>query len=432
MNTRKTQKKLVLTELTSEKTGRFYFIVCYICYLLYCATRNYYPQALTEIVPSGLFTKDVAGIVSSAYMIGYGSGMFINGFLCEKVQPFFYISFSLGLSAGTSALMYAYSLVPSPSIIPFIVIWGIAGYVQSGVWPILIRLTSAIMPAKKSADACTHLYTSSIIGIIFAYPISQQVLRMSGWRTLFLVSAVIGLALCLFFMASTAKIKRQCVSYTTVCEENNVKSNNTQKQSDIALLPLLLTSGGMVIMFVVILSNLSYKGLSEWVPTMLVEQFSVSAQFSVIISTALPVCTVVGAYIGRFLYHKLFQSEIRTSAYCMLAAVIMFAVIAVVGFVSLGFVMAVIMVIAILASCTSTMCVGLVPLRFAKYSRAGTLAGFFNGAGYIGGSLSSLMIGILTENFGWTLTIIVLGAFMLIGTVLAFATIKRWHKFVRS
>lgn len=85
MDTQKTSKKLVLTELESEKSGRLFFIVAYVCYLLYCATRNYYPQALAEIVPSGLFTKDVAGMVSSAYMIGYGSGMFINGYLSEKI-----------------------------------------------------------------------------------------------------------------------------------------------------------------------------------------------------------------------------------------------------------------------------------------------------------------------------------------------------------
>lgn len=431
MNTTKPKKKIVLSELQNEKTGRFFFIVAYITYLLYCATRNYYPQALSEIVPSGLFTKDLAGMVSSAYMIGYGSGMFINGMLSEKVQPFFYITFSFGLSAGMSALMYAYSLTPSPSIVPFIVIWGIAGYVQSGVWPILIRLTSAIMPAKKSAGACTHLYISSTIGVIVAYIISQQVLRMSGWRALFLVSAIVGLALCLFFSLSCIKVKRQCLSYTTVSEDA-VKVDTPVKKNDIGLMKLLIMSGGMAIMFVVILSNLAYRGLSEWAPTMLVEQFSVSSDFSVFLSTALPVCTVAGAYLGRFLYHKLFQSELKTAVCCMVVAVLMFATIAIVGFASLGFVMTVVTVVTMMASCTSTMCVSLVPLRFAKYSRAGTLAGFFNGAGYIGGSLSALTIGILTENFGWTLTMIVLGAFMLTGSLLAFATIKRWHKFLKS
>ncbi len=431
MNTPKLKKKIVLTELESEKAGRLFFIVAYICYLLYCATRNYYPQALAEIVPSGLFTKDLAGIVSSAYMIGYGSGMFINGILSDKVQPFFYITFSFGLSAGMSALMYAYSLTPSPSIVPFIVIWGIAGYVQSGVWPILIRLTSAIMPAKKSANACTHLYISSTVGIIVAYLISQQVLRMFNWRTLFLVSAIIGLALCLFFTLSTVKIKRQCLSYQIV-EKCNVESTKKVDKNAPSLFKLLTMSGGIFILVVVILNNFAYKGLADWVPTMLVEQFGVSADFGVILSTLLPVCTVVGAYLGRFLYHNIFHSEVRTTAWCMLLAAAVYIAVAVLGFISLGFVMAVIMVIAVMASCASTMCISLVPLRFVKYSRAGSLSGFFNGAGYIGGSVSALMIGILTQNFGWQNTLIVLTAFMAIGAVIAFASIRKWHKFVHN
>ncbi len=430
MDTQKTKKKLVLTELSSEKSGRLFFIVAYICYLLYCATRNYYPQALAEIVPSGLFTKDVAGIVSSAYMIGYGSGMFINGYLAEKVQPFFYITLSFGLSAGTSALMYAYSLTPAPSIIPFIVIWGIAGYVQSGVWPILIRLTTAIMPANKSANACSHLYISSIVGGIGTYLISQQILRMFDWRTLFLVSAVAGLCLTLFFYFSTVKIIRACVSYTLVSPErcDKKQSNN----NDHSLFKLLMMSGGIFILFVVIFNCFAYRGLADMVPTMLVEEFSVGADFSVMVSTLLPVCTVIGAYLGRFLYHRLFHSEVRTTAYCMLLAATVYALIAIIGFVSLGFVMATIMVVSIMTSCASTMCVGVVPLRFARYSLAGSLAGYFNGAGYVGSSVSALAVGIIAQNFGWNNTIIMLGAFMALGSVLAFFAVRKWRKFVHN
>ena len=429
MDTPKTQKKLVLKELSSEKSGRLFFIVAYICYLLYCATRNFYPQALAEIIPSGLFTKDVAGMVSSAYMIGYGSGMFINGYLSEKVQPFFYITLSFGLSAGTSALMYAYSLTSAPSIIPFIVIWGIAGYVQSGVWPILIRLTTAIMPANKSANACSHLYISSIVGITGAYLISQQILRMFNWRTLFLVSALSALFLTLFFYFSTLKIKRSCVSYTLVSPE---KSEKKQKSSEHSLFKLLFMSGGIFILFVVILNCFAYKGFADMVPTMLVEEFGVSADFSVMVSTLLPVCTVVGAYLGRFLYHRLFHSEVRTTAYCMLLATAVYALIIVVGFASLGFVMATIMVVAIMTSCASTMCVGLVPLRFARYSLAGSLAGYFNGAGYVGSSASALAVGIIAQNFGWSNTIIMLGAFMALGSIFAFLVIRKWRNFVHN
>ena len=264
MNTPKLKKKIVLTELESEKSGRLFFIVAYICYLLYSATRNYYPQALAEIVPSGLFTKDLAGIVSSAYMIGYGSGMFINGIISDKVQPFFYITVSFGLSAGMSALMYAYSLTPSPSIVPFIVIWGIAGYVQSGVWPILIRLTSAIMPAKKSANACTHLYVSSTIGVIGAYLISQQVLRMFDWRTLFLVSALVGVLLTLFFYFSTHKIRRSCMSYTLVSDNKSEKKQGTKGQYSLFKLLSLFGASLKAVYATLGIDNLLFAS-EEWV-----------------------------------------------------------------------------------------------------------------------------------------------------------------------
>lgn len=325
--------------------------------------------------------------------------------------------------------MYAYSLTPAPSIIPFIVIWGIAGYVQSGVWPTLIRLTTAIMPAKKSASACSHLYISSIVGITCAYLISQQVLRMFNWRTLFLVSALSALFLTLFFYFSTLNIKRSCVSYTLALPE---KKEKTQGGSEHSLFKLLFMSGGILILFVVILNSFAYKGFADMVPTMLVEEFGVSADFSVMVSTLLPVCTFVGAYLGRFLYHNLFHSEVRTTAYCMLLAAAVYALIIVVGFASLGFVMATIMVVAIMTSCASTMCVSLVPLRFARYSLAGSFAGYFNGAAYVGNSASALAVGIIAQNFGWSNTIIMLGAFMALGSLLAFLVVRKWHKFVHN
>ena len=221
------------------------------------------------------------------------------------------------------------------------------------------------------------------------------------------------------------------MSYEIV-EKSNVESTKKVDKNAPSLFKLLTMSGGIFILAVVILNCFAYKGLADWVPTMLVEEFGVSADFGVILSTLLPVCTVVGAYLGRFFYHNIFHSEVRTSAFCMLFAAIIYTVVTVVGFISIGFVMVVIMLITLMVSCASTMCVSLVPLRFARYSRAGSLSGFFNGAAYIGNSASALMTGIITENFGWLNTIIVLTAFMAIGAVIAFASIRKWRRFVHS
>lgn len=425
------KRRFTYTPLTNEKHGTRLFLTCFIVYLLFVATRNFWPQAMAQLVPGGVFTKDVAGMASSAHMLAYGVGMFLNGFISEKVQPFFYIAASLGISAGANAVAFAISQAQTPNIVPYVVIWAIAGFFQSATWPTMIRTVSTLMPEARRASSGANLFAASVTGEICSYLISQQVLRMASWRALFLTSAAVGFFIFAFWLFMTAPVSKLCCARIEACAEvpEAAKISRTKSAAPHSMLKLLIVSGGFTIIFSIAFKSLAYDGFKGWIATMISELFGLDAGFSVMLSTLVPICNLLGVFIGRLIFNKLTHSEVLSSAIYMTLGSVGLALIAVIGLKSITALLVILFVTIPIIAASSTMYISLVPLRFARFGRSGTAAGLFNSIACAGSGTSSLMIGILSQNFGWQTTVFVLAALMLLGGICSMVTIRRFNKF---
>ncbi len=426
----KNKRKLVCTPLTDEKNGTMLFIACIIVYCLFSATRTFWAQAMAELVPEGVFTKDVAGTVASAHMLAYGLGMFINGFLSEKVHPFKYIAASLMLSSTANAVGALLAYANTPSIVPYVIVWSIGGFSQSATWPSIIRIASTLMSEKRRATAGANLYASSIAGAVGTYLISQQVLRLFSWKELFVTSAAVGFTLFAFWVCATFKISKLCCRRELVSEAPAaVSDNKASTTSHHSLMELLGLSGGIAILISLFLKGTAYDGFVSWLPTMIAELFSFDASFSVMLSTILPVCNFLGVFVGRFIFDKLTHNEVTSSALYMGLGSVGLFLLALFGTRSLGALIVILLITAPLIAASATMYVSLVPLRFVKFGRSGTAAGLFNSAACAGTGLSSLIIGILSQNFGWEITLFSITGILFLGALSSAVVIRRFKSF---
>jgi OPA family glycerol-3-phosphate transporter-like MFS transporter len=86
------------------KKSNFLFALCFLAYTFSYFGRYNYSACLTSMTAAGLLDTEFGGIISSAYLIFYGAGQFINGRLGVKVSPKIMVALGL-LGSGTANIL---------------------------------------------------------------------------------------------------------------------------------------------------------------------------------------------------------------------------------------------------------------------------------------------------------------------------------------
>jgi sugar phosphate permease len=76
----------------------------------------------------------------------------------------------------------------------------------------------------------------------------------------------------------------------------------------------------------------------------------------------------------------------------------------------------------------NNMILTVIPLKFAKVGRSASVTGFLNACSYLASAVSSLIFGLIAENYGWNNTVYSWCIIAVFGTVTAFIGINFWQK----
>ncbi len=439
----KKQNKKVLTfvPLESAALGRFLFFTCLITYVFLYFGRSNFSAVLPALVDAetGLFTKDEAGLINSAFFIVYAAGQFVNGLITEKIPPFGLIGTSFALGTAANFVMYLATLSPSPNLYVLILVWAINGYAQSFVFTSFMRIFAMILPETQRNAASTNIFIGTALGPVLALLISQQILRISdNWQFLFLAGSIATGISTVFWFISTRKIAKLSYKYVDASEAVEEKADKAtpKKNHSIGLFALLITSGVLVVTIPSFIFAFVKEGLQTWAPTFIKELFgeshSVSDAFAVGVSTIIPLFGVGASFLGRFFYSKWLNCEVKTTALLLLTAAVAIICTATFTMNSLWGTLILIAIAYTLLVAVNTMLIGLIPLRFARYGRTATITGILNCVGSLGIGLSNYFVGLLAENFPWRTVFYVLSALTLFAFIISIATVRRWTKFKNS
>ena len=436
----KKQNKKVLTfvPLESAALGRFLFFTCLFTYVLLYFGRSNFSAVLPALVDSetGLFTKDEAGLINSAFFIVYGAGQFINGLITEKIPPFGLIGTSFALGTVANFVMYLATISPEPSLYVLILVWAVNGYAQSFVFTSFMRIFAMILPETQRNAASTNIFIGTALGPVLALLISQQILRVSdNWQLLFLAGSIaIGIST-VFWFISTRKIAKLSYKYIDVSEtaEEKVCKSAPKKRHEMRLLFLLVTSGVLLITIPSFIFAFVKEGLQTWAPTFIKELFreshNVTDSFAVGISTIIPLFGIGASFLGRFIYEKWLNCEMKTTALLFFGAAVSIFCTGAFMLDSLWGTLILVAVAYMLLVAVNTMIIGLIPIRFARHGRTATITGIFNSVASIGLGLSNYFVGLLAQNFDWHIVFYVLTALTVIAFIISLATVRRWTKF---
>lgn len=381
----------------------------FLCWLAYCASyigRLNYSSAMAVLITNRVLTSSMAGMVSMLYFFAYGIGQLINGVIGDRITPSKMILSGLLLSAVSN-----FGMGFAESYLAMAVIWGLNGYFQSMIWAPIIRMFAEMLTTRDKVNCSVNIASSGLAGTLLSYLLSAALLAILPWKSVFLSAALILTVAALIFHLGFHNVlvyaKAQGGKDRGQHEGSDKKPERQQGAVPGSFKSAILSSGIFFLLLPVIIHGMLKDGVTAWVPTYISERFGISAAFSVLLTTILPIINLAGAYVGKWIYLKCRKNTGMSNAIFFILVSVSLVLLFFAGSISAVFTLILLAVITCSMMAINTLSINVYPLQFEKYGRVSTTSGFLNAMAYLGTALSTYLIGVLVQYKGWNFTIFI-------------------------
>jgi len=401
-------------EIKQDRKTILFSILCCLVYFSSYITRINYGAAIAEIVLSLGITKALASMAVTGSFVSYGIGQIFNGIIGDHIKPRTMVFLGLCVTSVCNIIMSTLS-----NVYMMTVIWCINGLAQSMLWPPLTRIMSENLSPDDYRKTCVAVSASASVATISIYLIVPLCIMLSGWRSVFLLSAACGLVVGLIWVVS---VNRLSSSSHAIHEDGSMKSHAPSMH----FRTLFFHSGLNYIIVVILLHGILRDGITTWMPSYIIDVYHLGTSISILNTAILPVFTIISLLAASHLY-KLVRNELKASAIIWLLGLICSFILI---FVFSSQIVVSILMMAIITGCMhgiNLMLIGILPARYQSIGRVSTVSGILNAFTYGGSAISSYGIAALSDHFGWKTTIITWCIIALFGTMMNSICIKRWN-----
>lgn len=410
--------------LISDKKNNTVKLLSLLCPLIYFAsymTRKNYSIVMADIILTEGISNADASLAATLSLISYGAGQIISGILGDKFKPQHIILTGLSLTTLMNLFMPLADDFTLRSII-----WFINGFAQSMLWPPLVRIMAATMDSATYNKVCTNVNVAGISGTIILYLTASAIwIKYFNWKYVFFSSAIVSGVIAVIWVIGF----RKATKGQHLFEKKKESDKSDKKESSLSVKSLML-SGFLFICVAIIAQGALRDGITDWVPTFIINTFSLESSSAILKSVLIPVFGVISVKLVGIINGKFVKDEVR-------AGTITFAT----GFIGCLLLLLIYKenqyVTLILAAIITGFMHGvnyflicIVPARFEKYNAVSTMSGIINSLTYVGSAAATYGFGAISDNFGWNTVLIAWVAVAAIGTVCCFVAIKPWKKFV--
>lgn len=398
--------------------------IAYVGMLLYFASyimRINFATMLVKICADMQLEKSALAIVVTVLTVTYGAGQLISGVLGDRIRPSLMISFGLFLAAFCNAAMFFCYQVPLMAVL-----WGVNGFAHALLWPPIVRILSDHLNDAEYSYAAVRVSWGSSIATILLYLACPALLNVVSWRIIMLICAGMGAVIACFWIAVSPRLLKVSVIEKVSKEKDFAADTEPQKLPRAYILPIVL------IMLGIILQGALRDGVTNWMPSYLLESFGLSEENAIVVTVILAVFSMVSFYVFDLLHRKLFQNEVTCSAVVFAASTLAAAALYCINLFADSMVASALMM-ALIVGCmhgVNLMLISVVPKRFAAFGKVSTYSGLLNSCTYIGAAISTYGFAVLAENesLGWSFTILTWVFINLLGAICCLVIAPRWGR----
>ncbi len=381
-------------------------------------TRINFSAIIQEVSTDTGLDKTVLSSVLVCLSITYGVGQIVNGWLGDKIKPQRLIFCGLVIATVIN-LAFPFFAFSVPLMCVF---WAVNGFAQAMMWPPMVKILVGKMTEEEYGASVIKISCGSAFGTIFVYLVSPFIIKLFGWKAVFMVSALIGVLSCgvWYFMQNKMSVDQD--SEAEEISETSVPAPfKFPKQ---AVLPIIF------IMVAITFQGMLRDGVTSWMPTYLAEVFEMDNAISILCTVSLAIFSMISYFASGWIYKTFFRSE-TGCAISLYGAVLSFTALQYLFF-DLGAVFAIICMTMTTSAIhgVNLMLISHVPKRFKKYGNISTVSGVLNACTYLGSAIFTYGVAVLAESLGWRATVGVWFVIGLLGCVCCLLALKPWRKFI--
>jgi OPA family glycerol-3-phosphate transporter-like MFS transporter len=399
----------------NEKQQIFLFIsLCCLAYFTSYLTRTNYGAAIAEIIYSMGITKTQASMAVTGSFITYGAGQVLNGIIGDHIKPRTMIFSGLFIASACNILMSALS-----NVYIMTAVWCINGFAQSMMWPPLARIMAENLSPDNYKKACVAVSAAASIATIAIYMVVPLCIALSGWRTVFLISASCGFVVAVIWLLTIHRVIPTAASHE---EKGIIKADSSPDTGNNSLFSYF---GLVPIMVIIFLQGILRDGITTWMPSYINDTYGLGVSISILTTSVLPVFTIISLMAASYV-HKLIKNEVKAAVYIWALGFICSFVLL---FVYSSQAVLSVAMMTIITGCmhgVNLMFISILPARYISSGRVSSVTGILNAFTYTGSAVSAYGIAALTEHFGWKLTIIIWCLIALCGTIMNIYCAKKW------
>ena len=408
-----------------EKASILLFAACWLMYAIISMTKNAFGASIASIVGEGIFTKSLAGTINAGYYVFYGGAQLLLVKLVDKVSPVKLINMSF---VGAIISMAGFAL--AKDFWTMLVLWSAAGLLQFALWPAVIRIIAQYLLPSHRGKAMVYIAFAYCSGTLLNYAAASIVLSVTNWRMLFCIFlGVILVTLALWIVITKKTIP---VLEKVEHKEEIVSKNEKSGKKNPHTWKIMVSCGILFLLVPSFARTMLDTGLKSWVPTMITENYEVSAGFASMLTTILLLVNLSGIYIVNAVYPKYIKSEALCFTLCFVASLPFALMLLFTGKIP------VLLVVLLLTVLTTFMYSGhqlinvIIPSKFATMNMSGGVASVLNAIASFGAVAANFGFGFIADNYGWTATILSWNIMTLLAAVFGFLSVKRWNRFIKE
>jgi OPA family glycerol-3-phosphate transporter-like MFS transporter len=390
--------------------------------------RSNLPANISAIAQSEGIAKNALGLMATLFFISYGSGQFLCGIIAEHLNAAALIS-----TGAVLACIANFTTAWADSVRIMQICWMVNGMGQSLIWISMTKILSEYLSEQQCINACVHIGITGPLAAFCIYGLSSLLLIGSGWRMVFFISGVFILLAVILWILIIPYILKSEKNEAVNKEKIHFKNNPGRKKikTGYSLILVGSASGLGWLIGISCIQGVLKDGLNTWVPTYLVDTFRISPSFSAALSMILPVCSIVGIYLSRFVAKNYLKNEADSAILFLavtLAALLMLWLFP--GSILLTLILFFLVTTMIIA--LNTLLLTIMPFHYAYTGRIPLIIGLLNTSAYLGSGIAGYSFGHIAESANWGIIRIIWCGTSLSAIGMCFIIRRRWSLFCKK
>lgn len=390
-----------------------FLFACYFFYLISIVLKMVYSAEIVEIIAAfpGA-TKASVGTGLTAYYFVYTAAQLIVAFIINKINIKAFMTVTTVLSALSFGAIYF-----SGELWQLYIILGLNGVFQSGVWGGVMYFVGKYVPREMAAFSSSLMSTGMALGTALAYGLSAFFVAVADWRWTFVFFAAISLVTLVIFLVFLKKIDAK-----SGAAHPEIDLPKEPEEKKLPVIPHGAHGSGMnaaLIMLIVIafFAGCVYYSISNWVPSLLTEEYGMLSQYSMLLTIALPVCMMPGPIAASALCDR---HDNKYGVCAIFSAGAFIAVFVMCFLYNASLWLALVLSIAMLFCIRGVIQVicGYFPLVLKDRINSGVSSLMFNAGACLGAAIMPLLTGLIMDAYDWRQYYIFTAAIALVTAVL--------------